>query len=128
VPPGFAEAGKSAYTWHTIDAELAALTFDSTIHSADLAAVRGPQASPRYLTLASTELTIELEVGSDAIVGQVVPSQPGQLDACPANGTAVTVDIDDVGCFVIRPLPSSPFRLRCRASQGAEVLTTWITL
>ena len=30
VPPEFVEAGKSAYAWRNIDAELASLTYDST--------------------------------------------------------------------------------------------------
>lgn len=128
VPREFVEAGKAAYTWHSIDAELAALTFDSTVQAAELSAVRGPEASPRYLTLASTELTIELEISSDAMVGQIVPPERGQVEACPASGPAVTVDIDEVGCFVIRPLPTSPFRLHCHTGQGIDVLTTWITL
>ncbi len=29
VPPGLVAAGKAAYSWRTIDAELAALTYDS---------------------------------------------------------------------------------------------------
>ena len=34
VPPEFVEVGKSAYAWRNIDAELASLTYDSTVTSA----------------------------------------------------------------------------------------------
>ena len=30
VPPEFVEAGKNAFAWHNIDAELAQLTYDSS--------------------------------------------------------------------------------------------------
>jgi hypothetical protein len=128
VPDSFAEAGRAAYTWHGIDAELAALTFDSAAEPAGVPAIRAEEASPRFLTFAAADLTIELEIGADAIVGQIVPPQAGHADACPASGPASSTEIDDIGCFVIRPLPASPFRLHCHASSGISALTTWITL
>jgi hypothetical protein len=128
VPAGFTEAGKAAYTWHSIDAELAALTFDSAAEPAAVPAIRAEEASPRFLTFAADDLTIELEIGPDSIVGQIVPPQAGHADACPASGAASTAEIDEIGCFVIRPLPSSPFRLHCHSSSGISALTTWIAL
>jgi hypothetical protein len=129
VPASFVEAGRAAYTWHGIDAELAALTFDSAAEpAAAVPAIRAEEASPRFLTFAAADLTIELEVGADAIVGQIVPPQPGHADACPASGPASTTEIDEIGCFVIRPLPTSPFRLHCHGRSGISALTTWITL
>lgn len=130
VPREFIEMGQAAYTWRNIDAELAALTFDSATELAAAAAapVRSAEASPRFLTFSSADLTIELEIGPDAITGQIVPPQPGHADACPASGPAASTEIDDIGCFVIRPLPASPFRLHCHASSGISALTTWITL
>ena len=50
------------------------------------------------------------------------------MDACPASGASLTASIDEIGCFIIRPLPESPFRLHCHATSGVSVLTTWITL
>ncbi|HEY8045680.1 MAG TPA: hypothetical protein VIF35_15530 [Streptosporangiaceae bacterium] len=128
VPPEFTEAGRAAYTWHNVDAELAALTFDSAAQPAAAPAVRAEEAGPRFLSFVGSELTIELEIGPDSIVGQIVPSQPGHVDACPATGPAATAEIDEIGCFIIRPLPSSPFRLHCHTTAGVSVLTTWIML
>ena len=46
--------------------------------------------------------------------------RPGSRDtAIPA---------DQVGCFLIRPVPASPFRLRCRTADGSDILTGSITL
>ena len=128
VPPEFVAAGQAAFTWRTIDAELAALTFDSAAAPPAVLAVRAEEAGPRFLTFAGSELTIELEIGADSIVGQVVPAESGHVDACPATGPALTAEIDEIGCFIIRPLPPSPFRLHCHLASGGSVLTTWITL
>ncbi len=130
VPREFIEAGQAAYTWRNIDAELATLTSDSATGLATAAAapVRSAEASPRFLTFSSADLTIELEIGPDGIIGQIVPPRAGHADACPASGPASSTEIDDIGCFVIRPLPTSPFRLHCHASSGISALTTWITL
>ncbi len=128
VPREFIEAGQAAYTWRNIDAELAALTFDSASGLAATAPVRSAEASPRFLTFRSADLTIELEINADGIVGQIVPPQPGRAEARPASGPVSAAEIDEIGCFIVRPLPSSPFRLHCQASSGISVLTTWITL
>jgi hypothetical protein len=135
VPREFIEMGQAAYTWRSIDAELAALTFDSATELAAAAAapVRSAEASPRFLTFSSADLTIELEIGPDGIIGQIVPPHPGRAEARPASGPALGTEIDDIGCFVVRPLPGSPFRLHVatdtgQASSGMSALTTWITL
>ena len=128
VPPEFTEAGQAAFTWRTIDAELAALTFDSAAAEPAVPAVRAEEASPRFLTFAGSDLTIKLEIGADSIIGQIVPAGSGHVDACPASGPAMTAGIDEIGCFVVRPLPPSPFRLHCHLASGGSVLTTWITL
>jgi hypothetical protein len=130
VPGEFIEAGQAAFTWRNIDAELAALTFDSAsgLATTATAPVRSAEASPRFLTFSSADLTIELEISPDGMVGQIVPPQPGRAEARPAAGAVSAAEIDEIGCFVIRPLPGSPFRLHCQTSSGAGTLTTWITL
>jgi len=133
VPREFIEAGQAAFTWRNIDAELATLTSDSATGLATAAAapVRSAEASPRFLTFSSVDLTIELEIGPDGIIGQIVPPQPGRAEARPASGPVLDTEIDDIGCFVVRPLPGSPFRLHVATDTGhagISALTTWITL
>jgi hypothetical protein len=36
--------------------------------------------------------------------------------------------VDDIGRFLVQPLPAGLFRLRCRTATGIETLTGWITL
>lgn len=127
VPEGFVEAGKAAWEWRDIDAELAALTFDSALDERALPALtRAEPATLRTLTFTSPRLTIELEVTDDALLGQLVPPQPGELEVHTADSRA-TAGIDQHGYFVVQPVPPSPFRLSFRIGE-ASVLTGWISL
>jgi Subtilase family len=82
------------------------------------AAVRSAEPTPRFLTFTAAHLTIGLEIGQDEVIGQIVPPQPGHVDAYPVQGAALTATVDEIGFFLIRSLPASPFRLRFRESKG----------
>src|SRR5262249_42710465 len=128
VPPEFIEAGKNAFAWHNIDAELARLTYDST-HAAQLEAVtRSESASIRALTFTSGRISIELEVTEHSLLGQVVPAQAATIDVEAHDSSDTQIASDEIGCFAIDPIPSGPFRLHCRAADGVDVLPGWITL
>jgi hypothetical protein len=128
VPRSMVEAGKAAFAWRNIDAELATLAHDSAHDKSwELAVTRSKPAPLRYLTFTSTELTIELEITSGALLGQIVPPGPGDIEVLMAAGPVATTAINEVGYFTIRPVPSGPFRLLCHFPAGADVLTGWTT-
>jgi hypothetical protein len=129
VPEWFVETGKNAYAWHNIDAELAQLTYDSDSDTgrSRAAAVRSEAASIRALTFTSARLSIELEVGEGSLIGQIIPPRAGTLEVHTTAGVTSS-PVDEIGCFAVAPIPNSPFRLRCRTEDGADVLTGWITL
>jgi hypothetical protein len=135
VPRDFVAAGQAAYTWRTIDAELATLTFDSAA-AAPAAAVEdepvpaGTRSEPavlRALTFTSSRLTIEIQLGADGLLGQVIPPGPGEVEMQLPTGATVTAPIDEVGWFAVRPAPTGQFRLRLRTNAGADVLTGLVT-
>jgi hypothetical protein len=128
VPPGLIEAAKGAYAWHNIDAELAQLTYDSSRDEDRSAAVRSETASIRALTFTSAHTSIELEVTGDSLLGQVMPPGEGTIEAQTQEGVTTAAAVDEIGCFSIEPIPSGPFRLRCRTALGTDVMTGWITL
>ncbi len=128
VPEWFVETGKNAYAWHNIDAELAQLTYDSTYEQSSVPSMRSETASIRALTFTSAHLTIELEVTEDSVVGQVVPAREGTIEVHTRAGAGATIEVDQVGYFRIRPVPQSPFRLRCHIADDSDVLTGWIAL
>ena len=128
VPSWFVETGKNAFAWHNIDAELAQLTYDSRENRRELAVVRSETASVRALTFTSAHLTMELEVTENAVLGQIIPPRAGTLEVHTRAGEITATEMDEIGCFAINPIPESPFRLRCRAAGGVDVLTGWIVL
>jgi hypothetical protein len=130
VPSDFVDAGKHAYAWRNIDAELAELTYDS-LSSAEYElelSTRAEAASIRALTFTSAHLTIELEIVGDSLLGQVVPGQPAAITMQPRVGAGITLDADEIGRFWIEPVPAGLFRLHCRTATGIETLTGWFTL
>jgi hypothetical protein len=128
VPEEFMRAARNAFAWHNIDAELAQLTYDSVHLQAGSAPTRAEPAGIRALTFTSTQLTIELEVTADSLLGQIVPAQVATIEVQTRADVSMVVEIDEIGCFVIQPIPGEPFRMRVRADAGTEVLTGWITL
>jgi hypothetical protein len=128
VPAEFVEAGKNAFVWHNIDAELAQLTYDSTRDPAYAPTVRAEDASIRALTFTSAHLTIELEVSRDSLLGQIIPAQAAMIKIQPRTGSETAIPTDEIGRFSVQPIPSGPFRLHCRTGAGHEALTGWITL
>src|SRR5260370_29694043 len=128
VPSWFIETGKNAYAWHNIDAELAQLTYDSRDDRREVAVVRSETASIRALTFTSAQLSMELEVTEDCLLGQIIPPRHGTIEAQTRTGAVTTIPVDEIGCFAVDPIPASPFLLHCRTADGADVLTGWITL
>jgi hypothetical protein len=126
VPTSVFEAGYAAFSWRTIDAELAHLTYDSSSAEA-LAGVRSQQAALRAMTFASNSFTIELQVEPTMLLGQVIPAaEAGTLFVTMRDGTSFGVPFDELGCFTIDPTPPGAFRLQFPGE--ASVVTDWITL
>jgi hypothetical protein len=130
VPARLVEAGRMAFAWHTVDAELAELSFDSSSEE-DHAALAGTRAEPavlRALTFAASQVTIEIEVTDGALLGQVVPPQPGEVEVRLVEGVSRAVPVDEVGWFLIRPRPRGMVQLHLRTASGLSVLTEWTNL
>lgn len=128
VPPEHVAAIKDVYAWHTVDAELAQLTFDSSRQPDAVAATRSEPASIRALTFTSAHLTMHVEVTGDSLIGQVIPVQEGILEVQAGDGGTMTAPVDQIGCFCAGPIPPGPFRLRYRNQRAVDVVTGWITL
>jgi hypothetical protein len=133
VPRDFVEAGQAAFSWRTIDADLAMLTYDSRAGQAApdgglmAAGTRAEPAVLRALTFVSDRLTIEIQLGADGLLGQVGPPTAGEVQVQLATGASAAAPIDEVGWFAVRPAPTVPFRLRLSTAGGADVLTGWVT-
>jgi hypothetical protein len=126
VPARFAVAARAAYGWRTLDAELATLTHDSPAVPGARRAGREDVAALRDLTFVAPDLTVEVQLGAQRLLGQVVPPGPGRAELQTLAGDRVPVPIDPLGCFSFRPAPRGCFRLHLRTAAGARVVTVWV--
>ncbi len=126
VPENVTTSGRAAWTWRTIDAELATLVFDSYLQEA--VSVRGDENTGARQLIFEGEhgSLVEFEVGEDGLVGQLLPPARGEVSLLTAEGTVAETTTDDVGCFVL-PLAVGPFRLLCRTADSTFT-TDWVRL
>lgn len=122
-PPPVVEAARAAWTWRTIDAELAELHFDSALETLE---VRG-LSWPRQLSFESRELTIEVEVDGEGLVGQVVPPAAVDILLVRPDGAQVAARSDAIGHFTFAGVARGTVRLQVTAPDGS-VTTQWFTL
>ena len=130
VPAESLAAAKAGFMWRTIDAELAELTYDSSLDDQPMVGVRSTSPA-RFLSFASepANLTVEVQVVSEGdrrtLVGQFVPAQRGEIEVRQSGGS-VTIEIDELGRFTAQDLAPGPVSLQCRAASGATVATDWV--
>jgi hypothetical protein len=128
VPDSITRTALACYSWHQIDAELAALAYDSASDDSELTRTRTESAILRALTFEASDLTIELEVRPDGLAGQLIAAPGSELDLQLSNGQTITISLNKHGYFKISPSPTMPFRLRCRLPDNRIVPTVLIAL
>ncbi|WKX07001.2 hypothetical protein [Streptomyces sp. NL15-2K] len=122
VPPALRQIAVDAYALHDLDARLAELTFDSLV---DATPVRGATEPPRMLTFHSGDVTVDVEVTAQGLMGQLLPPQPARIEVLGGPQTSLPLVADDMGRFTSEEAPTGPFALRLRA--GDEVVVTeWL--
>jgi hypothetical protein len=122
VPAELQQIAVDAYALHDLDARVAELTFDSLV---DALPVRGVTDAPRMLTFRAGEVTVDVEVTTHRLLGQVLPPQPARIEVLggPRPGSPLTAD--DLGRFTGDLPLSGPFALRLRTG-GDVVVTEWL--
>lgn len=129
VPARFVEAGKASFAWHSIDAELAALAYDSVSDAQATAGVRQTdRAAIRELTFAFRDATVHVQIARGGLHGQVVPPRRGEVELHVQGRPVRTAPVDDQGWFSFAPLPTTAFRLLWRIPGGGTAMTDWLTL
>ena len=117
-------AAEAAFAWRTIDAELAALTYDSLEDEAVLVRDGG---GPRSLTFEGGGISVEIEHTAEGLVGQLVPPVRGRLTLWAPGGALDETSTNDLGCFSFTGARRGPVRLRC-VTVSAELITEWVHL
>jgi hypothetical protein len=133
VPERLQEAARIAFTWRTIDAELAELMQDSAELDAGALALRSAAAGPRLLSFESPRAAIEAEVTVTGprerrLAGQILPPVAATVTLEQA-GVRLSVEADELGRFAFDRVAAGPARLRAALPDGGmEVATPWTTL
>lgn len=122
VPAALLEGARAAFTWRTVDAELAELSYDSLFDAA--LAVRSDDQDVRALAFSGSAATVELELDGGDVLGQVLP--PGPAEVVVQTPDATHDLTASAGGFFSAPGPAGrPFRLWFRPVGGGWVVTDW---
>jgi len=119
---------RAAYTWRTVDDELAlaALVYDSSIQDRPL--VRGETVhGGRMLIFEGDAVSVEVDASPDVLLGRVVPPGRADISLLNVDGPVSETTADDMGSFVLTTAPSGPVRLLCRTAT-THLITDWVRL
>jgi hypothetical protein len=128
VPSTVIDAARAAYTWRSVDAELAELTTDSAMAAAG---VRSSFA-PRLLTFEGAGVEVEVEVAQTGstrrLSGQLVPVGPAQVTVRWSGGSWEAT-ADDLGRFAVESVPAGSVSLLVlRIGAEHPIVTSWISI
>jgi hypothetical protein len=134
VPPLLDEAARGAFTWRTVDAELAELMRDSAEAASEEEAgalVRGSEG-PRQLSFESPRLGIELEIVATGprerrLEGQLLPPGTATVTVERPGEDGLSVQADELGRFSLDGLRAGVVRLHV-ALRGAQIAIPWTTI
>ncbi|MGH3794710.1 MAG: hypothetical protein ACRDSP_07450 [Pseudonocardiaceae bacterium] len=118
----------TAFTWRTVDDELAlaTLVYDSSIQDRPL--IRGAVGPDgRTLIFEGDTLSVEVDATGEVLTGRVVPPRRADISLMTASGTADRTTTDDMGCFSLTGPASGPVRLLCRTAT-TRLVTDWVRL
>lgn len=126
------EAAKAAFTWLTVDEELAGLLHDSALESAAVRSV----GTVRTLAFGTDGMTLELEVDLGSVLGQVIPEgaaaapfggNPAKVTLHRPSGEEQAATADERGFFRLEDVAPGPVRFAVEVA-GAKLVTPWVTL
>lgn len=134
VPSDVVAAAKASLTWLTIDAELAALSYDSLL-SDELVGTRGV-SDTRSASFEYDSTSIEIEIehvgGQRRVIGQIAPHRPTSLEVHRSDDNRpLTVTTDDRGRFSVPNLAPGQVRLFVQFAPGhgpSRLLTEWMSI
>jgi hypothetical protein len=127
VPADVADFAKAAFTWRDIDAELAALDFDSADENVP-AGVRST-TTVRMMSFQAGQWMIDIEYDEAAgrLIGATSPPARYSVDL-HTSGANFTTESDDLGRFTADGIAPGPLGMVLRFTRGQVVKTQWVVL
>jgi hypothetical protein len=127
VPDRVIQGARAAWTWRTIDEELAELVFDS---AAELTGVRSEDTA-RQLTFRAPGMEIEVMIVDEAsrrVVGQLIPPGTYIVQLLSSDDVVREEHADRLGRFAFDAVAPGPVRLAVIDPDGTHIVTTEWTL
>jgi len=128
VPVAAVDDARGVFQIRELDQEFALLTmlYDSLLDQEAL--VRGAsRASVRTLTFQRGELSLEIEVTDDNIVGQVIPQQAAHVTLATRQAALGSAETDEWGSFMMPRPPVGSVRL-IWSTASEKLVTDWFSL
>ena len=130
VPELLDDAARTAFTWRTVDAELADLMRDSAEEEAGALVRSG--GGPRQLSFESPKLGIELEVVATGprerrLDGQLLPPAAVTVTVERPGEDPVSVQADELGRFSLDGLRAGVMRLHV-ILRGTQIAVPWTSI
>lgn len=132
VPQLLEDGARAAFTWRTVDAELAELMRDSAEAEEEVGMLVRGGHGPRQLSFESPRLGIELEVTATGprerrLEGQLLPPASATVTIERLGEDGLTVQADELGRFVLDGLKAGVVRLHV-ALRGTQIAIPWTTI
>ena len=121
-PPDVTATAEMTFAWRTIDADLAALSYDSSME--ELTVRSGGNVRTLSFEL-DGDVRIDLRIDAERtrIIGQVEPAGEGVAELIHRDGVEVA-EVDDFGVFVFEAIAAGPVSVRVKVGDRS-VRTEW---
>jgi hypothetical protein len=128
VPPEVVVAARAAFELRSLDAELAALIYDSETDDRLLVGSRATESSARILVFRAEESTVEVEFRDGRALGQIDPPSAGEVCLESPLAQLGEACIDSAGCFVIEGSFTGMVRIIVQSPDRTQLVTEWTRL
>ncbi|MBV9822805.1 MAG: hypothetical protein JO144_11250 [Actinobacteria bacterium] len=125
VPHDVIAAARAAFGLRSLDAELAALIYDSRADERLLAGMRAPADASRVLVFRTGEATLEMEFADGRALGQIDPPVGDRVELESPEGPLGRAEVDGNGCFSIDGNFSGLLRVRLYGGDRVALVTEW---
>ena len=126
LPVGIIDRADGLLTWADVDQQLAEL-LETT--SAEMAGTRGaPSGTVLEFQVADGTVLIEVDLGGDAVAGQVLGIDVDVVVLERPSGESGTAPVDELGHFSFPDPEPGAVRLRIAAGTGTDVRTDWFVI
>ncbi len=120
------EGARAAFTFLTMEQELASLVYDSLLEDESVGAARATDIA-RTVVFETGEVSVQIEITQSGMIGQVVPAGEGTVTAEAPDGRRTHVVTDELGCFTLETPGRGPVRLHI-TTHGVKAVTEWTDL